>query len=277
MLHHRNEIIQDGEISMNDNGIVGEATKLSSVSLIFPAYNEELNIRAAVLKGREALGNYAQKLEIIIVNDGSVDRTAAIIDELAGEDADIVPMHHAKNLGYGAAVCTGFYRATGDYIFFSDSDMQFDLGEIGKLVQWIDRYDIVAGYRAKRADPWPRKLNAWAWNRLVRLMLGIKVRDIDCAFKLFRRAIFDTIKLDSAGAMVNTELLARATKHGFTIREVAVTHYPRKQGSQTGANPKVILKAFKELFRLYAKMKAVPQPSAGRQQSGSADDQSSRA
>jgi glycosyltransferase involved in cell wall biosynthesis len=233
----------------------GVARKLSSISLIFPAYNEEKNIEAAIAKGREALGKYAEKIEIIVVDDGSSDQTGDIIDRLGSGSTDIVPVHHPKNRGYGAALCTGFYRASGDYVFFSDSDLQFDLDEVGKLVEWIGQFDIVTGYRVKRADPWNRKLNAWAWNRLVRLLLGVKVRDIDCAFKLFRRQIFDIIKLDSAGAMVNTELLALAGIHGLTIKEVPVSHYSRTQGQQTGANLKVILKAFRELFSMYGRLK----------------------
>lgn len=259
---------------MDDGKGKGVTGKLSSISLIFPAYNEEKNIEAAISKGREALDRHAEKIEIIVVNDGSADRTGEIIDRLGGENADLVPVHHPKNRGYGAAVCTGFYRATGDYVFFSDSDLQFDLDEIGRLVEWIDRYDIVAGYRVRRADPWNRKLNAWAWNKLVRLLLGVKARDIDCAFKLFRRQIFDTIKLDSAGAMVNTELLALAGKHGFTIMEVPVSHYPRKQGTQTGANLKVILKAFRELFRMYGRLRGF---TPSQQRGGLADKQTNRA
>lgn len=255
------------------NGIVER--KLGSISLIFPAYNEEKNIEIAIAKGREALGKHAAKVEIIVVDDGSADRTGEIIDRLADKHTDVVPVHHPKNRGYGAAVCTGFYRATGEFVFFSDSDLQFDLEEIGKLVEWIDRYDIVAGYRTKRADPLIRKLNAWAWNRLVRFLLGVKVRDIDCAFKLFRRQIFETIKLDSAGAMVNTELLALAGKHHFTIKEVPVSHYPRRQGAQTGANLKVILKAFRELFSMYGRLKKF-KPVA-RPTSGLADKQSNHA
>lgn len=234
---------------------MSNSVKLSSISLVFPAYNEGMNIELAVSKGRDAFKKIAEKVEIIVVNDGSSDNTGEIIDRLARESDEVVPVHHPQNRGYGAAICSGFYRASCDYVFFSDSDMQFDLNEIGKLVEWIDRYDIVAGYRAKRADPLHRKLNAAAWNVLVRSLLGVKARDIDCAFKLFRRKVFDTIHLDSAGAMVNTELLALAGVNGFTIKEVPVSHFPRQQGTQTGANLKVILKAFRELFRMYGRLK----------------------
>lgn len=229
--------------------------RLSGISLVFPAYNEEPNIERAVAEARRALQKFADRHEIIVVNDGSADRTGEIIERLARECDDVVPVQHPKNRGYGAALCSGFARAGLDYVFFSDSDLQFNLDEMDRLVEWIGRYDIVTGYRVKRADPLHRKLNAWAWGTLVRFLFGIKVRDIDCAFKLFRRRVLDAIKPTSAGAMINTEILAQAVKAGFTIHEVPVTHLPRTQGQQTGANLRVILKAFGELFAMYARLK----------------------
>jgi glycosyltransferase involved in cell wall biosynthesis len=229
--------------------------KLTSISLVFPAYNEELNVERAVAEARATLEKYADRHEIIMVNDGSADKTGSILDELARKNSDVVPVHHPKNRGYGAALCSGFAQAKMDYVFFSDSDLQFNLDEMDRLIAWIDQYDIVTGYREKRADSAHRKLNAFAWGTLVRMLFGIKVRDIDCAFKLFNRRVFDQIKLQSAGAMVNTEILALAIKYGFTIKEVPVTHLPRAMGQQTGANLKVIIKAFKELFAMYNRLK----------------------
>lgn len=235
--------------------------KLTSISLVFPAYNEELNVDRAVSEARAMLEKYAERHEIIVVNDGSADRTGELLDELARKHADVIPVHHPKNRGYGAALCSGFSQAKMDYVFFSDSDLQFNLDEMDRLVAWIDQYDIVTGYREKRADPLHRRLNAFAWGTLVRMLFGIKVRDIDCAFKLFRRRVFDSIKLSSAGAMVNAEILALSVKHGFTIKEVPVTHLPRQVGQQTGANLRVILKAFRELFAMYRQLKHyVPDP-----------------
>lgn len=235
--------------------------RLSSLSLVFPAYNEELNVERAVVEARRVLEKVAERYEIIVVNDGSADDTGSIIDRLAKEDGQVVPVHHPKNRGYGAAVCSGFAQARFDYVFFTDSDLQFNLDEIERLIEWIDRFDIVTGYRAKRADPLHRRLNAWAWGTLVRFLFGIKVRDIDCAFKLFHRRVFDIITPTSGGAMVNTEILALATKYGFTIKEVPVSHLPRAQGEQTGANLRVILKAFRELFSMYRRLKSYTAPS----------------
>ncbi len=232
-------------------------SKLDCISIVFPAYNEQDNIASAVNAAREALGKYAKTIEIIVVNDGSRDGTRAVLDRLTEEDASVVAVHHPHNRGYGAALRSGFAVARGEYVFFTDSDLQFDLEEIGLLIPWVGKYDIVAGYRKTRADPPHRRVNAWAWNTLIRMSLGIKVRDIDCAFKLFRRGVFDSMKLTSVGALINTEILAQAQQHGFSIKEVPVSHFPRLSGAPTGANLGVILRAFRELFSMYGKLRQV--------------------
>jgi len=140
-------------------------------------------------------------------------------------------------------------------IFFSDSDLQFDISELSNLLYWIKEYDIVIGYRKNRRDPFVRRLYAFGWNTLVKLAFDLKVKDINCAFKIFKRHVFDKIRIDATGAMINTDILAQAVKYGFKIKEVPVTHYPRLKGKQTGANIKVIFKAFEELFRLHRKLK----------------------
>lgn len=228
--------------------------KPESISVIFPAYNEEENIEKSVAKAREAMGRFFDKVEIVVVNDGSKDRTREILDRLAAESKDVRPIHLEKNCGYGTALRTGLYAAHNDLVFFSDSDLQFDLEEIRHLLEWIDHYEIVAGFRAHRADPAMRRFNAWGWRTLVRMVLGLKVRDIDCAFKLFRREVFEKVKLSSVGAMINTELLVRAQQEGMRIKEVPVSHFPRQAGTQTGANLRVIAKAFRELFEMRARL-----------------------
>jgi hypothetical protein len=142
-----------------------------------------------------------------------------------------------------------------EYIFFTDGDNQFDVSQLSQFVPFISRYGAVIGFRLNRQDSWIRKVNAWAWNRLVRLMFGLKVRDIDCAFKLFHRRVFENIQLESSGATISTEMLVIIVKNGFSLREVGVLHSQRLAGKQTGANLRVILRAFKELFRFYKKMK----------------------
>lgn len=231
--------------------------RLSGISIVLPAYNEEENIERTIEAARTALQACADMVEIIVVNDGSRDRTGTIIDHLAHDYPDVIAVHHPVNRGYGAALRSGFSKASREYVFFTDSDLQFDLEEIKLLIAHIADYDIVAGYRRERADPWHRRLNAFGWNLLVRLVLGLKVRDIDCAFKLFRRRVFDTIRLNAVGAMVNTEILSLAIQQGFTLREVPVTHYARFKGVATGANFYVILRAFSELFRMYGKLRGL--------------------
>jgi len=226
-----------------------------SISIIFPAFNEEDNIQMAVEHGRKAMSKFFTDIEIIVVNDGSSDKTAEIVNALAAESGDVVPVHHEVNRGYGAALRSGIYKASKELIFFTDSDLQFDLEEIRHLQEWIHKYEIVAGYRARRADPAHRRFNAWGWNVLVRLILGLKIKDIDCAFKLFRREVFQNIRLETVGAMINTEILTLAQRNEMRIKEVPVSHYPRQAGEQTGANFRVILKALRELFVMREKLK----------------------
>jgi len=228
-----------------------------SISIIFPAYSEEDNILQAVEQAIHCVKPLFQDWEVIIVNDGSQDKTGMIIDSLAEQNPRITALHHASNQGYGAALKTGIQQAQKELIFFCDSDLQFHLNELLLLLTWIEQYDIVVGYRAKRSDPAHRKLNALCWTILVRLLLRLRVRDIDCAFKLFRSVVFKAIKIDAVGAMVNTDILVQATRMGFKIKEVPVTHFPRLQGKQTGANIQVIIRAFKELFGLYRKLRDI--------------------
>lgn len=240
-----------------------DVSLVASLSVIFPAYNEQLNIRKTVEQARSVLPNIAHDWEIIVVNDGSNDATTQICDELAADDPRVVPIHHPHNKGYGAALKSGIMAARGGLVFFSDADGQFDLDELRQLIRWANDYDIVAGYRGKRQDPLPRLVNAWGWNMLVRGLLGVWVRDIDCAFKLFRREVFEKVQIRAVGAMVNTEILAQAIRFGMRIQEVRVTHYPRLHGQPTGAKLRVIMKAFRELFHLWWKLRAIDQDQAG--------------
>jgi glycosyltransferase involved in cell wall biosynthesis len=229
--------------------------KISSLSIFFPAYNEEANVENMIHRAQKVLPEIAQEWEIIPVNDGSRDKTGEIIDRLAKSDSRIHPIHHEKNKGYGGAVISGYNAAKYDYIFFTDGDLQFDLREITLLIEKLDEGDLILGYRKNRKDPWLRKLNAFLWGSLVKLLFGFKVRDVDCAFKMFKRKVVNQVPLTAGGAMVSTELLAKAWKEKFRFVEVGVNHYPRMAGAQTGANLSVILRAFKELFKLYRKLK----------------------
>jgi hypothetical protein len=230
---------------------------MRDISVIFPAFNEEGNIRCTVETMLKVLPKVATRWEVIVVDDGSSDATALICDELKAQHPEVEVIRHQQNRGYGAALKSGIMSAKYDLIFFSDSDGQFDLRELQQLICWSEDYDIVAGYRAKRHDPFHRRINALGWNVLVRLVLGIKIRDIDCAFKLFRRTVFDQVQIRCVGAMVNTEILAQATRLGMRIHQVKVNHFPRRYGKQSGANVHVIIKAFRELCRLWRKLRHV--------------------
>lgn len=222
-----------------------------SLSVFFPAYNEEANIAQSVSEAEAVLKTVTNTYEIIIVNDGSKDRTGAIADELAEKNKHVRVVHHSPNQGYGAAVLAGMRAARYEYIFFTDADLQFNLEELKQLLQYIPEYEVVIGYRAKRRDPFMRLVNAKGWNILNRFLFGLRVHDIDCAFKLFRRSVVQDLPVKSRGAMMSAELLIRLQRKGIKFKEVPVTHLPRKFGSPTGAKPSVIFRAFKELFQTY--------------------------
>lgn len=228
---------------------------MPSLSLIFPAFNEAGNLPDAVSAASGVLDEIGADWEIIVVDDGSTDDTWMVAMALARQDGRIRPVRHAVNGGYGAALRTGFGEARWDLVFFTDADLQFDLAELPALIPLVERYDIVAGYRASRQDPGYRRLNAWAWGRAVRALFGLEVVDVNCAFKLFRRSVLSSISLRSAGAFINTELLVRARSAGCSLHQVPVSHFPRARGEQTGANPAVILRAFVELGEMYRELR----------------------
>ena len=227
--------------------------KLSELSLFFPAYNEEANLERVVGKAIPILKQVAKKYELIIVNDGSRDKTGEIAAKLAKRYPFIKIITHSPNQGYGAALKSGFYNSRYEWITFIDADGQFDFSEVTKLIGKAEEVDVVVGYRINRQDSFQRKLFGWGWTLLARLLLGIKVRDVDCAFKLIKKQVIETIpRLQSTrGAMISPELLAKAHKAGFKIVEVGVHHYPRGGGKQSGAELKVIFKSFFELGKLW--------------------------
>ena len=222
---------------------------MSSLSIVLPAYNEEANVERAVERVSDVAEQLGMDYEIILVNDGSKDRTGEIGRELMQRVPHFQLVEHYPNRGYGGSLKAGFAAATRELIAFVPADNQFDFGQIHLLLEALDDADIVSGYRAEREDTFVRKLNAFGWNTLVRLLFGYLCRDIDCGFKLFRREVLDHVVIESDGAMIDTELLAGARARGFRIAEVPVTHLPRVGGEATGANIKVIAKAFRDLAR----------------------------
>ena len=234
--------------------LTAAVARLPSISAFFPAYNEERNVPTMVERLTAVLPRIADDYEIIVVNDGSADRTGAVADELATADPHVRAVHHPVNRGYGGALQSGFSASRKAYVFFTDGDGQFDVAEIERLLPFVPEYDIVVGYRLDRVEGGLRKLNAALWNGLVRLLFRIPVRDVDCAFKLFKREVFDTVRVQAEGAMISTEVLARAVRAGFRVHEIGVHHFERKHGKPTGANPLVIARAFYELFKLYRRI-----------------------
>ena len=225
---------------------------MPSMSIVLPAYNEEANVASAVEQVSAVAQQLGMDYEIILVNDGSSDRTGEIGRELAQRIPNFQLVEHHPNRGYGGSLKAGFAAATKELIAFVPADNQFDFGEISLLLERIEEADIVSGHRAERQDTFIRRFNALGWNTVVRLLFGRLCRDIDCGFKLFRREILEHVTIISDGAMIDTELLAGAKARGYRITDVDVTHLPRVIGEATGANIKVILKAFRDLalFRL---------------------------
>jgi glycosyltransferase involved in cell wall biosynthesis len=224
--------------------------RLSSLSLFFPCYNEKDTVRPLTEKCLAAAAHICDDYEILIIDDGSSDGTGPLADQLAAEHAAVRVVHHPQNRGYGAALQSGFRAARKDYVFYTDGDGQFDVNEISLLLPLSDTYDIVSAYRLNRQEGLVRKLNGFCWSTLVNFLFGLHLKDIDCAFKLYKRKIFDEIEMISTGALIDTEILARAKRKGYTIGQIGVHHYPRIAGKATGANIKVILKAFRELLLL---------------------------
>jgi len=227
-----------------------------SISVFFPCYNEQGNVANIVRNALEVLEKLKADFEVIIVDDGSRDDTAKIADELAAENSRIKVVRHPANLGYGAALQSGFKAAKKNLVFYTDGDGQFEIKEMPPLLPLMEKFDIVSCYRLNRQDPIIRKINGWAWTKLVCFVFKFKIRDIDCAFKLFKTKIFENMKLSSTGALIDAEILARAVRKGCSVTQKGVHHYPRTAGAQTGANLKVILRAFKELFRLRREIKS---------------------
>ncbi len=226
-----------------------------STSIFFPLFNEEANVRSTATRAVAALEELEGEFEVILVDDGSTDRTREIAEEIASGDSRVRCVSHPHNRGYGAALRTGIDSARLDLVAFADGDGQFDPAEISLLLDALQENDMVIGYRISRADPWHRTLNARGWSALVGVLFGVWPKDLDCGFKLFRRQAVQSLELESDGAFISTELLARARKAGLRIGQVGVNHYPRAVGTSTGANPLVIVKAFYELLTYWRRLR----------------------
>jgi glycosyltransferase involved in cell wall biosynthesis len=202
-----------------------------SISVFFPAYNEQSNLETIVTETRRVLEELAMDYEIIIVDDGSTDGTSALADDLARQDPRVKAVHHESNKGYGAALGSGLRSATKELVFYTDADNQFDVDELKAFLPALENADLVLGYRLRRQDPWPRLVVARVYNLMIRLLFGLRVRDIDCSFKLFRRALVEDIDLRSQTGLGDAEILIKALKAGARVRELPVSHFRRLRGS----------------------------------------------
>ena len=199
------------------------------------------------------LPNFADDIEVTVVDDGSTDRTGQIADDLARGDPRVHAVHHGTRRGYGGALRSGFLSATKEFIFFTDGDRQFEIADVRRLIDVIDGVDAVIGYRLKRQDLPRARFVAWVYNRVIRVLFFGGFRDVDCAFKLFRREVFQRVPLErvrSNGAFFSAEMLIALRRAGIRTREVGVPHHPRTAGKAKGQQPKVILRAIRDLLRL---------------------------
>jgi glycosyltransferase involved in cell wall biosynthesis len=232
--------------------------RVARLSYFFPAHNEEANLAGLVEEALAALPGIAETFEIIAVNDGSRDNTAAIADGLAAAHPDVVrAVHHPTNLGYGAALRSGLAAARYELVAFTDGDRQFKVADVGRLTERLagpDAPDVVVGFRIKRADPLIRTLYARAYRLANRIFFGLKVTDVDCASKLFRREALEGLRVDSGGAFFSAELLIKLQAAGRTVVEVGIPHYPRTAGSATGARPSVVFRAVRDFWLLRLRM-----------------------
>jgi hypothetical protein len=236
-----------------------------SLSLVLPAFNEEANVGIVVRDSLRELPAFTDSFEIIVVDDGSRDNTAGVVAELASTDDRVRLIRHGRNRGYGAALTTGFRESTGDYVMFMDADRQFDIADLRLLAPFAAEYDIVAGFRMERNDPLHRRVFAEAFNVAVRVLFGVHLRDIDCAFKLFRGDLLRGMSLSAPGALINTEIQAKARRQGASLQQVGVHHYPRVAGQPSGGSLRVIVRALGETLALWWRMRHYrPSSSVGR-------------
>jgi glycosyltransferase involved in cell wall biosynthesis len=234
---------------------------VARLSYFFPAHNEEANLEGLLTEALATLPTLADTFEIIVVDDGSRDATGAIADELAAAHAEVRAVHHQVNLGYGAALRSGFAASRHELIAFTDGDRQFHVADLGLLAARLaapDRPDAVVGFRIHRADPLARTVYASLYRLANRIFFGLSVRDVDCACKLFRREALDGIAVESGGAFFSAELLIKLRARRRRIAEVGVPHYARTAGRPTGANPQVVLRAVRDFWSLRLRLWAAP-------------------
>ncbi|HSC29408.1 MAG TPA: glycosyltransferase family 2 protein [Vicinamibacterales bacterium] len=222
------------------------------LTVFFPAYNDSGTIASLVISARQAARQLTSDFEIIIVNDGSADATAEIADELARTYPEVKVVHHERNRGYGGALRSGFAAATRDLIFYTDGDAQYDPAEMATLWEaFDDGVDLVNGYKISRSDPLHRVVIGRVYHHTVRLLFGLRVRDVDCDFRLIRRTIFDRVTLEKNSGVICLEMMKKIQDAGYRIAEVPVHHYHRAYGRSQFFNFRRLFRTGLDVMRLW--------------------------
>lgn len=224
-----------------------------TISFFCPAYNDEKNIPILIPKAIKVFKKISSKFEIVIVEDGSPDRTSIVADELAKKYKPLITVvHHRQNQGYGAALKKGFLKARKyDFVCYTDGDLQFNVADYAKLVPFLEDYDAVVGYRRKRSLSRQRLIQTLVYNFLVRILFSTRAKDINCSMKIVKRSVIDKIHLTSTSPFLDAELLINLQRKGIKIKQVEVSHYNRRFGEASGGKPKVILSTVKDMFNFW--------------------------
>jgi glycosyltransferase involved in cell wall biosynthesis len=228
---------------------------IKSLSVFFPAYNEEKNIQSTIEDAVAVLNTLPLEWEILVINDGSKDSTAQEVEELIKKYPRVRLINHQGNKGYGGALKTGFAEAKYPWVVFADSDGQFKFEEVKKMLEKTDEADVILGYRLNRADPFQRRIFTWGWKMLAMVILGLNVRDYSCGFKMLKKSVFESIlPINSEEKVTQIEMLIKAKRKGYRFAEVGVHHYRRIHGVPTGANLAVVIKSFVDMMRLWQEL-----------------------
>lgn len=229
-----------------------------SIYLFCPAYNDEGNIEKVVSEAVKVLEEISSDYLVTIVEDGSPDKTGEVADELARRCEKVRVIHHPVNMGYGGALKTGFTnpeRAKYDLIAYTDGDGQFNIAEIKKLLPLVENNDVVISYRMNRTEGWRRKFQSWVYNFLTRIISGLKFKDFNCSFKVFKREVLEHIEIEFPTVFIDAELVIKAALAGYKIAEAGVTHYPRMTGSGSGAKWSLVKDTIKSMWEFRRKYK----------------------